>query len=289
MKPPRFVYERPQTLPQALALLTQHGGDASILSGGQSLMPMLNLRMAQPSVLVDINRIPELDLIELRDQRLMIGARARHNEVLRSQLVAEHAPLLRLALPFVAHDAIRNRGTFGGSLALADPAAEMPACAICLDADIVAASEQGERRIPAVEFFHGLYTTALEPEEMIVRIEIPSRSHDWVHAFDEISRRHGDFAIAGLAMALQIADDRLADCRIVYLGVESQPRRLEAIEKELIGSTLSSPEALERMLHAFDGLNPMETGDYPGSYRLRLARTLLSRLLSRCLEACDVC
>jgi aerobic carbon-monoxide dehydrogenase medium subunit len=285
VKPARFAYARPQTLAEALVLLATHGSDASILAGGQSLMPMLNLRMSQPAILVDINSIPDLALITMRDGQLAIGGRARHNDVMHSALLPSSNSLLKRALPYVAHAAIRNRGTLGGSLALADPAAELPACATCLDARIVAVSMRGERVIPASDFFQGLYTTALEQDELIHRVEFPLLDTNWHVEFDEVARRRGDFAIAGLALAVKLDNRRIAECRIVFAGVEAFPRRIAPVEAALTGSLLTDlsarAEAFEILAQTLD---PLEEGEYPAAYRRHLARVLLNRLLTRICE-----
>jgi carbon-monoxide dehydrogenase medium subunit len=279
MKPPRFQYACPETLPEALKLLSQHNGDAAVLAGGQSLMPMLNLRVAQPAILIDINRVPDLDAITCAGGTLSIGARARHNDVLRSPLVKRNAPLLAQALEHVAHEAIRNRGTLGGSLALADPAAELPACAICLDATIVALSLRGERAIFAGDFFQGLYTTALQPDEIIARVCFPLPAPDWRFEFDEISRRHGDFAIAGVAVGMKCERKAVTDCRIVFCGIEASPRRMVAIESLFMGAEQADEAVITRAKAALgEHLEPLEGGELPPAYRLHVARELLARV-----------
>ena len=262
MKAPRFEYARPDTLAAALALLAEHGDAASVLAGGQSLMPMLNLRMAAPALLIDINRIAGLEEIALQGDRLVIGARARHCDVMRSPLVRTHAPLLAQALGYVAHAAIRNRGTLGGSLALADPAAELPACAVCLGATIVTASAAGERAHAATAFFRGLYDTARQPDEMILRVEIPVPRAGWHFAFREVARRHGDYAIAGLALG--VGPDA---CRLAFCGVEPSPRRLPGAEAAVLRG--AEPDMGE--------LEPMNSEDAPAAFRRHLAGVLLRR------------
>lgn len=281
MKPARFQYARPETLAETLTLLNEHEA-AAVLAGGQSLMPMLNLRVAQPEILVDINLVPQLGEICRSDGGLSIGARARHNEVLRSPDVAACVPLLTQTLAHVAHEAIRNRGTFGGSLALADPAAELPACTVCLGGEIVVASLGGERRIAAEDFFQGVYTTALEPGELIVRIDFPLFDAEWRFAFDEVVRRHGDFAIAGLALAVRCEDDVVTQARIVFAGVEEAPRRLSAVEDCLVGSALADRGSRMRTLAALrEHLSPMESREFPPEYRTHVAAGLLDRLIGR--------
>jgi aerobic carbon-monoxide dehydrogenase medium subunit len=282
VKPARFAYARPQKLGEALALLTKYGSDASILAGGQSLMPMLNLRLATPAILIDINDIPNLGTIADCSNQLIVGGRVRHNDALHSPLLAASNSLLVHALPRVAHAAIRNRGTLGGSLALADPAAELPACAVCLGAEIVAVSERGERVIAASDFFHGLYATALEPDEMITRVAFPVLDASWHVGFDEVARRSGDFAIAALALAVKIVDRRIMECRIAFAGVENHPRRLSEVEMALTGSFVADvplrAAAYEILTNV---LEPLEEGQYPAAYRRHLARVLLDRLLTR--------
>ena len=272
MKPARFDYARPTTLAEALALLAQP--DTAVLAGGQSLMPMMNLRVARPALLVDINRLP-LAGITLAGGTLRIGALARHAEVLASPLVAQAAPLLPQALALVAHAAIRNRGTLGGSLSLADPAAELPACMLALDATFVVASAQGERRIPAGDFFHGLYSTALAPGDLLLAAELPAAEPGWRFAFQEVARRHGDFAMAGLALALGPNAARLALC-----GVEPGQRRQPAAEAALTAGDL--PAALAALGRA----EAMDSPDLPAAQRIHLAQVLLRRAVTQ-TEAAD--
>jgi carbon-monoxide dehydrogenase medium subunit len=289
VKPARFAYARPETLGEALALLTKYGSDAAILAGGQSLMPMLNLRMAKPAILIDINDIPGLDTIADCGNRIIVGGRVRHNDALHSPLLAASNSLLVDALRRVAHAAIRNRGTLGGSLALADPAAELPACAVCLGAEIEAVSQRGERVISASDFFQGLYATALEPDEMITRVAFPFLDADWHVGFDEVSRRSGDFAIAALALAVKIVDHRIIECRIAFAGVENHARRLPEVEMALTGSLIADlpvrGAASEILANV---LEPLEEGQYPAAYRCHLARVLLNRLLARICERVHV-
>lgn len=281
MKPVRFQYACPETLDEALALLAEHGSDAAVLAGGQSLMAMLNLRLAAPSIVIDINRIPGLERIARHVERLELGARVRHNDVLRSAEVRAAAPLLPMALAHVAHEAIRNRGTLGGSLALADPAAELPACAVCLDAAITVASAAGERTIGAADFFKALYTTALEPGELLLHVTVPVRDASWRFAFDEVARRHGDFALAGIAFGARIEDARITECRIVFTGVEPTSRRIARSEACLVGAELASREAATEAVAALAReLEPMENSDYPADYKLHLAGVLLARALA---------
>src|SRR5262245_53339069 len=199
VKPARFSYVRAERLEQALRLMAEHGDEARILAGGQSLMPTLNMRLSQPKVLIDINRVDALKGIHYGDGTVRVGALARHVEVMNSPIVAQYLPLIAEAMPHVAHVAVRNRGTFGGSVALADPAAELPACILALEASLVVASVRGRRTIAADDFFLGLYETARAPDEILLAVLIPEQKRDDVSVFMELSRRHGDFALAGLA------------------------------------------------------------------------------------------
>jgi carbon-monoxide dehydrogenase medium subunit len=223
LKASAFEYLRATTLDEALAFLARHPGEARVLAGGQSLVPVMNLRLAAPAALVDINPIAELGGLEVGRGHLRIGALTRHRELADSPLVAENAPLLARAAPHIGHEAIRNRGTIGGSLAHADPAAELPACVLALGGRIAVASARGRRVVAAADFFQGPYTTALAPEEMVVAVEIPLPPRGQRCAFLEISRRVGDYATAGLA-ALAVRDGRkLRQVRLVVFGVSSRP------------------------------------------------------------------
>ena len=191
MKPAPFEYHRPTSLRETFELLDRYGDNGRILAGGQSLMPALNMRLATPSAVIDINRLPGLDSIRLASEGLVLGALTRHETLERSLLVREHAPLIAQALPHVGHTAIRTRGTLGGSLALADPAAELPACVVALDAIVRVEGRRGRREIAAVDFFRGVYTTALEPGELVVEVVVPPAA-GWRAGFEELARRHGE-------------------------------------------------------------------------------------------------
>jgi carbon-monoxide dehydrogenase medium subunit len=285
VKPARFSYLRPASMAEALQILAQHGVDASVLAGGQSLMPMLNLRLAKPSVLVDIKRIPGLERIAVTEGLISIGALARHCEVAVSIPVRDHAPLIHRACRHVAHAAVRNRGTFGGSLALADPAAELPACCVCLDAEIVVNAVSGSRVVPASAFFQGIYDTALAPGELISRIDIPVPAPEWRWDFDEASRRHGDFAIAGVALGVRLDGGTIAECRVVFCGLEGAPRRMLAIEEALRGIRTGDQAAIAAATAGLaDHVAPLESEDYPGSYRVAVAAAVLARTLARIRE-----
>lgn len=223
MKAPAFDYIRVVSVAEACAALSRFGPDARLLAGGQSLLPAMNLRLAAPRMLIDIGRIDGLDRIEVRDGILRIGALARHSAVLSNAPVARHVPLLTEALRHVAHPAIRARGTIGGNLAHSDPASELPACMLALDAVVEAVSPRGVRRIGALDFFTGLFQTALEPDEMLTAVEVPLQARPWF--FQEIARRSGDYAIVGLAAAGE---------RMAFFSVSDRPvLRLAAAELDL--------------------------------------------------------
>ena len=280
MKPAPFAYYRPASLDEALEALARLGPDARVLAGGQSLVPALNMRLAQPSALVDINRLPGLDGIRLAPEGLVIGALARQESVLRSPLVARHAPLIAQAMPHVAHLALRNRGTFGGSLALGDPAAELPACAVALDAVLRVAHRSGEREIPAARFFRGIYATALEPGEILVAAVIPPRDDAWRFHFDELARRHGDYALVALAAGARVDGGVIVQARLVFAGVGITPVRAARCERAVAGRRPDAATVAEAGRELDADLEP--PGDVHASAALRrhLARVLMGRALA---------
>ena len=280
MKPAPFAYCRPATLDDALEVLARLGPDARVLAGGQSLVPALNMRLAQPPALVDINRVPGLDGIQLAPEGLVIGALARQEEVLRSPLVARHAPLIAQAMPHVAHLALRTRGTFGGSLALGDPAAELPSCAVALDAVIRVARRGGEREIPAARFFRGIYTTALEPGEILTAVVVPPQAASWRVHFDELARRHGDYALVALAAAARVDDGAIAEARLVFACVGLTPVRATRSEAAL-GGRRPDAAALAEAGRALDAdLDPPSDVHASAALRRHLARVLMGRALA---------
>ncbi|MFZ3581793.1 FAD binding domain-containing protein [Loktanella sp. DJP18] len=232
MKAPDFEYQRPATLAQALAALADADLDAMPLAGGQSLMPMMNFRVANPGRLVDLADLADLRGITRNGATIRIGAMTRYAELAASADVREALPLIAMALPHIAHDAIRNRGTIGGSLALADPAAEMPAIALALGATFEVAGQGGVRRIAADDFFQGYYDTALEQGELIVAIHLPVATPDHAFGFHELTQRHGDYALAGVAIARKGPDHRIA-----FFGVADRPLRITALEKAISAGT----------------------------------------------------
>ncbi|MBU3624862.1 xanthine dehydrogenase family protein subunit M [Polynucleobacter sp. JS-Safj-400b-B2] len=223
MKSAAFDYVKPKALQEALSLLEQGGDDARLIAGGQTLLATLNMRLSEPSVLIDITDIAELKGISIVGDSLRIGALVTHTEIEDSELVAKHAPLLKAAAPHIAHRAIRNLGTWGGSLAYGDPAAEWPACSLTLRATMIIHGPAGERRISAQDFFIDLYTTSLESDEILVATEIPLAYKQEVFYFHELARRHGDYAVAGLAAVAQKQGDVLTHCAFTFFSVGATP------------------------------------------------------------------
>jgi carbon-monoxide dehydrogenase medium subunit len=223
MKSAAFDYAKPKGLSEALAMLAEAGEDAQLIAGGQTLLATLNLRLSEPSILIDITNLEELKGISVLGDQLRIGALVTHTEIEESKLIAQHAPLLKAAAPHIAHRAIRNLGTWGGSLAYGDPAAEWPACSLALNATMLITGPNGERRISAQDFFVDLYTTSLEPNEILVATEIPIANNNQVFYFHELARRHGDYAVAGIALVAQKQGDVLSDCAFTFFSVGATP------------------------------------------------------------------
>jgi carbon-monoxide dehydrogenase medium subunit len=244
---------------------------------------VLNMRLATPRAVIDINRLPGLDAIRMTVDGLVIGALVRHEELERSPVIQQHAPLIAVAMPHVGHAAIRTRGTLGGSLALADPAAELPACVVALDATIRVTSRRGQRDIAAADFFRGIYSTALEPDEILTEILVPTNRAAWRSGFDELARRHGDFALAGLAAHVRVERGAVAESRLVFFGVGAAPVRARRAEAALVGRPARDAIAAAQRALA-DDLTP--PGDIHGSPALRchLARVLLGRVVARLAE-----
>lgn len=279
-----FDYTRPTSVREALQLFVGADGDASYVAGGQSLIPALALRLQAPGLLIDIARLDELRGLSVEEGYLRIGATTRHCEILSADLVRKHAPLLARAAPFVAHPAIRNKGTFGGSLALADPASEFPAMALALDAEIEIASLEGERRVRADEFFLGLYETALQPGEMIRAVYVPVATENTRCVFDELARRRGDYALVGAGVNADIQDGRIKRIAIAFLAVGPTPIRARTVEDILSGSRLT-PDLIRAAQDALSpDIDPSGDEHTPAEMRRHLARVLLGRLLGR-LEA----
>jgi len=276
LKAPAFAYARPRTLAEAFDLLAKHGEQARVIAGGQSLVAVLNLRLAAPDLLVDITGIPGLDGIAVAGDRLVIGALTRHREIEQSKEVAEHCPLLAQAAPHIAHVAIRNSGTIGGSIALADPAAEWPACCLALDATFKLVSAKGERRVAARDFFTGLFATALRPAELVAAIEIPLLpKHRSV--FLELARRRGDFAIVGLAALARSEGGRLHDVRLAYLGGGDAP----ILARRAMQAAEGKPPATDLAAELAGDLSPLADLETKAATKLHLANVLARRALAQ--------
>jgi CO/xanthine dehydrogenase FAD-binding subunit len=278
MKPAPFDYEDPRDLNGALTLLAEHGHDAKVLAGGQSLVPLMNFRLARPQMIIDVNRLPGVSSIRASGGMLRIGALTRQAVLERSPLVARDWPLLAEAVGFVAHAQIRNQGTVGGSVAHADPAAELPCALVALDARFVARSLRGTRTIPSAEFFVGPLETALAPDELLVQIEVPRPQPSTGVAFVEFARRHGDFALGGAAITVDLDDSGV--CRsaaISLLAAGPTPVRATAAEQALAGNRMTLSLARDVAALAVAGINP--TGDLHGGseYRRGLIEALLRR------------
>jgi carbon-monoxide dehydrogenase medium subunit len=283
MKAPRFAYARPASIAEALALLAEHKDEARVLAGGQSLVPMLNFRVAAPKVLVDINRIAGLAGIKITKDHVRIGALTRHVELERSPDIARHLPLIAGAMPHIAHPAIRNRGTFGGSCALADPAAELPACALALGATFILAGKKGERRVAADDFFKGLYATALQAGELLVAAEFPLPKPGHASAFGELARRHGDYAMVGIA-AHGSTQGKFADMRVAFFGVGDRPQRAAQFERALDGQPATA-KTLEGALAKLDAdLDPRADLHATAATKRHLAKVLAGRVLKQFAE-----
>jgi CO/xanthine dehydrogenase FAD-binding subunit len=285
MKPPPFEYDDPRTLEEALGLLAEHGDEAKVLAGGQSLVPLLNFRLARPERLVDLNGIGELDYLRFENGRLRIGALTRQATLERSAEVAQRLPLLTEAVKLVGHVQIRNRGTVGGSVAHADPAAELPVAFAALGARFHARSTRGQRSFSPEQFFRTHLTTALEPDELLTEIELPLPPAGSGFAFLEFARRHGDFALGGAAVqALLGSDGRCEQVAIALLGAAPTPLRRPQVEAWLAGRALDETTAAEAARQAASDVNP--SGDIHGSgeYRRGLAEVMLRRALLRAAE-----
>ena len=281
MKPAPFEYLAPGSLAEAVAMLAEHGDDAKILAGGQSLVPVLNSRLGRYNYMIDINGLSELSFIRTDDRWLQIGALTRQRAIEASALVARHAPLLSEATKYIAHLPIRTRGTIGGSISHADPAAEDPAAMLALDAEFDLISAAGRRSFKARDFFLGPLQTALTPQELLASVRIPLHTSDKTFAFEEVSRRRGDFAIIGIAAELSWAADHIADARIAVCGLESGAIRLGAAERELNKVQPSERAVANAARAAADSVEPQEDLHASSDYRRHLVEILTQRVLAR--------
>jgi CO/xanthine dehydrogenase FAD-binding subunit len=279
MKPASFDYIVAESIDMAVASLKEAGADAKIIAGGQSLVPMLNFRLLRPSVLVDINGIAGLAFIEETDKDLRVGALTRHHQLETSPVIARHLPILSCAMTHVAHLAIRNRGTIGGSLSHADPAAELPMMALLLDAALHVASASGKRTVAARDFFLDALTVDLEGDDMVTEIALPKLPPGTGWGFEEVARRHGDFALAAVAVTLTVAGGAIAQARIALTGVGPTALRTTAAETLLIGHALE-PNLIGRAIEAVRAVIMPETDLHASAdYRRHLAGVLTGRAL----------
>ena len=281
MKPAPFEYFAPSSLAEAVAILSEHADDAKILAGGQSLVPVLNSRLGRYNYIIDINGLSELAYIRTDDRWLQIGALTRQRAIEASELVARHAPLLSEATKYIAHLPIRTRGTIGGSISHADPAAEDPATMLALDAEFDLISARGPRTFKARDFFLGPLQTALAPEELLTGIRVPLHSSEKSFAFEEVSRRRGDFAIVGIAAELSWEADRVADARIAVCGLESGAIRLDAAERELSRIRPSEKAIATAARAAANSVEPQDDLHASSDYRRHLVEILTQRVLER--------
>jgi len=277
MKLPYVEYEAPTTMAEAVDLLAEHQDEASVLAGGQSLIPLMALRLARPAVLIDINGLSELSLVAVEDGRVTIGAMTREYVAEDSATVGDTVPLLAAALPLIGHEAIRSRGTIGGSLAHADPAAELPAVARALDAEFVVRSQAGERVVPAADWFEGYLATSRRPDEILAEVRFPAAGPGTGVAFLEVARRHGDFAIVGLAVSLTLADGVISDARLAFAGVSDVPVRAAEAEDLLVGERPSAELFAEAARVATAPLDPPADLNGSPEYRKQIAATLVRR------------
>ena len=281
MKPAPFAYAKAASLKEAIGLLGEKP-DAKVLAGGQSLIATLNMRLSAPSLLVDINGLRELSGISRKDGMIEIGALTRHAEAEQSKEIAEHAPLIARALPHIGHPAIRNRGTIGGSVAFADPAAELPACFLALGGEANIAGPKGKRTVKADDFFKGLFETALGPQDVLTAIRLPVADKTTRIGFAELSRRLGDYAIVGLAATAKADGKGLSDVRLAFFGVGTTPARARKAEAALNGA--ADGKAIDAAVAQLD-LDPVDDVQATGATKKHLAGVLLKRVVAQLKEA----
>ena len=284
MKPAPFEYHAPVGVDEAVGLLADLGDEAKVLAGGQSLVPMLNLRLTRFEALVDLGRIPALAGVEAVDGGVRVGAMTPQSDVERDPLVSARVPLLARATPLIGHFQIRNRGTVGGSIAHADPAAEYPAVALALDAEIEAQGPSGTRTIPAVDFFAGTWTTVLEPEEILTAVRLPTWGPGSGFAVEEMARRHGDFAIAGVVCGVQVRGGLVARAAVALLGMGFTPMRASTAEAALLGQAAEEVDVDEAGRLAVEGLEPPDDLHASAGLRRRAAAALTARALTHAIE-----
>ncbi len=280
MKAPAFAYTKARTLEQVFDLLEKHGDGARLLAGGQSLLATLNLRLSSPEILIDITGMRDLAGITVEHDKVVIGALTTHAELERSAQIANNLPLLAQAAPHIAHVAIRNAGTIGGSIAMADPAAEWPACCLALDADFVIANKDGQRKVKARDFFHALYTTAIGPRDVLLAIEIGIPVNGSRSAFVELTRRRGDYAIVGLAATAQKNDGALTNVQLAYLGAGHTPVLAKTAMAKFENKSLSDSVVAEAAVSLASDLDPGDDIYSTAATKLHLARVITKRALA---------
>lgn len=280
MKPASFNYVRAESIEHAVQALNVAGGDGKVIAGGQSLMPMMNFRLVKPSVLVDINRIPGLDAVQMRGDKIVLGALVRHRMTATDALIAKHIPVLHHAMKHVAHLTVRNRGTFCGSVCHADPAAEMPMMSLLLNGIVHIASPRGKRVLAAQDFFIGSLVTALEPDELVTEIEIDMLPPGTGWGFEEFARRHGDYALAAVAVTMQRQDGVASAVRVSLMGVGEMPMRLPQIEAMLEGGEINA-SLIDKAVDALRAeLEPNSDLNASSDYRRHLAGVLTRRAIT---------
>ena len=288
MKPAPFEYHVPATIDDATRLLADYGDDAKPLAGGQSLVPLLALRLTRFEHLVDLNKIAELQQVRRTDGTVTTGAMVRQATIEGDTTIAQHVPLLARATPLIGHFQIRNRGTVGGSLAHADPSSEYPAVALALDAEFEIRGRRGTRKVPAKDFFQSTFTTDVGSDELLTAIHWPAASAGWGFAIEEAARRHGDFAMVGVTCALRVGNGgRIDDARIALFGVDSVPRRAGDAERALVGrtaATLNSAALSELGALALHDLDPPADVHATSAYRKRIGATLVARAITNALK-----
>jgi carbon-monoxide dehydrogenase medium subunit len=285
MKPAPFSYAAPTTLEEAIALLTEHGEAAKLLAGGQSLVPMMNFRLARPEYVIDLNRVVGLDVMTERDGVLVLGAMTRQRSLERSDLVRQHYPLLLEATELIGHTAIRNRGTVGGSIVHADPAAELPAVLLAYGGSVRVQGSQGSRQIPAEELFLTYFTTTLEPDEILTEVHFPRWPPGTGWCFMEESRRHGDFAMVGVAALVTLdAARQCTQVAVTLTGVGGAPCKVEEASALLLGQAIEEAHIAAVAQAAHDGVDPEGDIHASADFRRHLSRVLTRRALARAVE-----
>ncbi len=283
MKPAPFQYVAPRSIAETIALLKAHGPEAKLLAGGQSLVPLMHMRLVRPSLIVDLNRVEELDSLSEQDGTVVIGAMVRQRTAEVSPLVRTRLPLLAEALTFVGHPQIRNRGTVGGSIAHADPSGELPAVVAILEATIQVRGPQGRRRLDPAEFFQSYLTTALAPDELLEAIEVPVHDH-WGTVFLEVARRHGDYALVGAAALVSLLGDRCREARLCFTGVGPAPVRIADAEAILAGRRITAKLLAEVVHVVTDRLDPETDIHASAAYRKEVAGVLAARALRAAMD-----